>query len=340
MSTSQTFFQQGQTKKYVLLFTGAGLLTVFSLVLSCCLGVGNASVSAAFRAWLEGNVSYDFTIIFIIRIPRIIAGLFAGMALAVSGVIIQSVLANPMASPSIIGVNSGAGLSASVMICIFPTAIVFLPLACFLGATAACLIIYLIASKTGSGKLTVALVGIALSSVLSAMTNTLKTLFPDSVYDTETFMMGGFSAVTYSKITPACIVILLCLVTLFVLSKKADVLALGSDTAASLGLNVKCTSFCFLLLACALAGAAVSFSGLLGFVGLLVPHMAKKLVGTRHKVLIPFSALLGGFLVVLCDTFSRIVFAPYEIPVGIIMSVIGGIFFIFLAVSKKGRGAL
>ncbi len=319
--------------------TLTGLLAIFFL-LSCLFGSTDASLGDGISALVKGDInSPEYRIIFYIRLPRAIASVLAGAALAVAGVLIQAVLNNPMAAPNIIGVNSGAGLAAALTIAVFPSALDLLPITAFLGALAACLLIYAISVKSGAGRLTVTLVGIAVGSVLNAGINTVKVMFPDSVYDADVFMIGGFSGITYDKLTPACYIIAVCIVLAIFSAKDTDVLCLGETTAASLGVNIRLLRFLLLVIASALAGAAVSFAGLLGFVGLLVPHIMRRFVGNKHTLLIPASAMLGAALVLACDLFSRTVAAPYEIPVGIVLSFVGGIFFICLVLfGKRGVG--
>lgn len=289
---------------------------------------------------LRGDTSSpDGRILLYIRLPRACAAVLAGAALAVAGVIIQAVLHNPMAAPNVIGVNSGAGLGAVLMLAVFPSALRLLPLAAFVGAMVTCLCIYAISARTGADRMTVTLVGIAVASLLNAAINTVKILYPDSVYDADSFMIGGFSGVTFSRLLPAGMIILGGLLVACFFAWEMDVLALGDDTAKSLGVNVKRVQLLLLLLACALAGGAVSFSGLLGFVGLLVPHLARRFVGENHRILVPVSALGGAVLVLVCDMISRVLFAPYELPVGILLSFVGGPFFIFLILAGRKRHA-
>ena len=321
------------------LFLAFFFVLAAAFLLSLFLGSTTVSLREALKAWLEGDTANaDYRILVYIRLPRAVAASFSGCALAVSGVLIQAVLQNPMAAPNVIGVNSGAGLAAALTVAAFPTALPVLPLAAFFGALAACLLIYLISAKTSAGKLTVTLVGIAVGSVLNAGINTVKVAFPDSVYDTDLFMIGGFAGMTYEKLIPACAVIAVALPVAICLARDTDILTLGGNTAKSLGMNVPLVRFLLLILASALAGAAVSFSGLLGFVGLLVPHIMRKFVGNRHALLIPGSALCGGAFVLLCDLVSRVLFAPYELPVGILLSLVGGLFFICLVLfGKRGE---
>ncbi|MBO5213872.1 MAG: iron ABC transporter permease [Clostridia bacterium] len=314
------------------------ILLILSFFAALCFGSVQTSPGEVFSALLSGDFENPaLRILLHLRLPRALGGMLSGMALAASGVLIQAVLHNPMAAPNVIGVNSGAGLGAVLMLAVFPAAVRFLPLAAFFGAVAACLCIYAISLKTGADRMTVTLVGIAVSSILNAGINTVKTLYPDSVYDADAFMIGGLSGVTFSRILLPSVLIFLGLLSSVLLARDVDVLALGDDTAKSLGMNVKGMQLLLLCLASVLAGSAVSFSGLLGFVGLVVPHIARRLVGQSHRWLIPISALGGGILVLICDLFSRILFAPYELPVGILLSFVGGPFFVFLILVGRKR---
>ena len=335
-TSSGRSFSLAERKKNVIAFAALGVGLAVAICLSLAFGSTKSSIFAAINALLQGNTaSADFRILVYIRLPRVLASILAGCALAVAGVLIQAVLHNSMAAPNIIGVNSGAGLAASITIALFPTAIRALPLSAFVGALAACLLIYAISSRSGASKLTITLIGIAVGSVLNAGINAIKVLFPDSVYDADVFMIGGFSGMTFDKLFPACLIIPAGILAAMLLARDTDVLALGETTAASLGVNIRALRFVLLIIASSLAGAAVSFAGLLGFVGLLVPHIIRRLIGSRHGLLIPGSAILGRLLVLICDLFSRTTFAPYELPVGIVLSLIGGSFFILLVLSGK-----
>lgn len=314
------------------------LLLVLLFVASVCLGSVSIDLIEALKAFFNGEKgSLEYRIVAYIRLPRALGAILAGAALAVSGVIIQAVLNNSLASPNIIGVNSGAGLGAIIVISLFPSAIAFMPIAAFVGAMAACLAVYLVSSETGAGRVTVALVGIAIGSIFSAGIDAFRMLFPDSAYDYSTFTVGGLGGMSYAKLSPSWIIIAVCLIIAIVFATKIDILSLGDEVAMGLGLNARAASVAFLMLAAALAGAAVSFAGLIGFVGLLVPHIIRRFVGGMHRILIPASALGGAILVLLCDLVSRLIFAPYELPVGIIMSLLGGPFFITLVILQRKR---
>ena len=318
-------------KKTVTVFTVLAVLFVLLSLLSILFG----STTIDLVSMLKGNSDKAYRIIMHIRLPRTIGAILSGCALAVSGVLIQAVLNNPIASPNIIGVNSGAGLSAVLLITAFPSLIPYIPVAAFLGALMSCMIIYLFSVKSGADKITIALVGIAVSSILSAGINLVKILFPDSVFDADLFLIGGLSGVTLKKLILPAILIFLAVVVSVILSRATDIITLGDETAQTLGVNTKVFKFSLLVIASVLAGSAVSFAGVIGFVGLLVPHIARKFVGTRHKLLIPAGALMGSCLVLVCDLFGRLIAAPYEVSVGIILAFLGGPFFIALIFSKR-----
>lgn len=280
------------------------------------------------------------SIFLLVRLPRTLAALLAGMALALSGVLLQTVLANPMCSPSIIGVNAGAGLFMIITAAFFPAAIGFAPVSAFLGAGVAVAVVYAIAKGTGASKLAIVLSGIAVSSLLSAFTDTIVTLVPDAKISRVDFMIGSFSGVTMANVGFAVPYIAVGLAVALVLCVDINVLALGDSTAASLGLRVGLVRGVLLAVAALLAGAAISLGGLIGFVGLIVPHLAKMLIGHDHKYLLPLTAVLGGAFCLLCDILARMLFVPFEIPVGIIMSLLGSPFFIWLILTRKRRAVL
>lgn len=337
MHTSRTACSEKPNKRAAWLFP----LLLLGLVLAFCLSllVGSAQISVldSVRAWLRGDLSDPgCRILFYVRLPRALAAVLSGAALAVSGVVIQNVLNNALAAPNIIGVNAGAGFAVLLVIALFPSVSGLIPASAFLGALFASLLIYAIAVRTGASRVTITLAGVAISSVFTACSNAVKTFFPDTIYNANAFFVGGFAGVSYRNLSPAWAVILLGLLLALLLSGDMDVLALGDETAQSLGLAVRPVRFILLVTASLLAGGAVSFSGLLGFVGLIVPHILRRFTGARHRVLVPLAALGGAIFVLLCDTLSRTLFAPYEIPVGIVLSLLGGPFFLFLLLTRKG----
>ena len=281
--------------------------------------------------------SPEAKILWFVRLPRVIASLLCGAALAVSGAVIQGVLANRLASPSIIGVNAGAGLAVTLCSALGIAGGWRMSLFAFLGAFVAVMTVNFGAKKWGASRGTVILMGVAMNSLLGAVSNTVTTFVPNVSIMSMDFKIGDFSAVTYVKLIPSAVIITLSILMLCTLSNELDVLTLGDEHATGLGLNAGVMRTLFLMVAAALAGAAVSIAGLLSFVGLLVPHAVRRLSTNESRHLIPLCTLFGAGFVTLCDTFSRIVFAPYELPVGIIMAFLGAPFFLFV-LSKGKRG--
>ena len=322
--------------KIKLYFLGAMILLLLTFVLSGCLGSASMSFEELKNAILGGTETAYGRIFWYARFPRTIACMLSGAALAVSGAMIQGVLTNKLASPGIIGVNAGAGLAVTICCVMGVFSGWVIAGAAFGGAIAAVLLVAFTAQKIGASRTTVILGGVAVNSCLNAASEALSILIPEAALQAADFRVGGFSSVVYERLLPAGILILLGLMLTMTLTNELDVISLGEDTAQGLGMPVKKMRTLFLGLAALLAGAAVSFSGLLGFVGLIVPHVSRKLIGNENGKLIPFCALCGASFVTLCDLMARTLFSPYEIPVGILMSFIGGPFFLFLLMNRKG----
>lgn len=312
-------------------------LTLGVGVLSLLIGSVHVSPGQVLAA-LTGRdtTSAAARIVLYTRLPRTCAAMLAGAALAVSGGVIQTVLNNPLASPGILGVNSGAGLAVALVCAVTPLAQKWTPAVAFLGALAGVLLVLTLAERTGASRMTVILAGVAISNLFSAGIDTAVTLVPDALNGVSDFRVGGFSGVTMTQLKSPAGWILVSLLLILSLSQQLDILALGSDTAQSLGLSVRPARFLLLTLAAALAGAAVSFSGLLSFVGLIVPHAMRRLIGEDSLPLLTSSALGGAFFVTLCDLLARVLFAPYELPVGIVLAFAGAPFFLWLLFRQRG----
>jgi len=318
-------------------YIAATLLLLFSVVLGISLGASDVGFTDMMRAIFEGDLNSPEARIFLyVRLPRVLGALVCGAALSVSGAVIQGVLANRLASPSIIGVNAGAGLAVTLCSAFGIVGGWETSLFAFLGAFATVFLVSLGARRWGAATGTVILMGVAVNSLLGAVSDTVITFVPDVSIMSNDFKVGDFSAVTYARLIPAAVVILVALGALFTMSNTLAVLTLGDDNAKGLGLNTGVARMILLLLAALLAGSAVSVCGLLSFVGLLVPHAVKRVASGWSKHLMPLCALFGAGFVTLCDTLARVVFAPYEIPVGIIMAFLGAPFFIFILIKGKG----
>lgn len=322
-------------KALVLLCLGAAL--VCAVLLSLRMGSQAYTTSQLLHALMNRDAQDPiWRILLHVRLPRTLAALLSGCALAVAGTLTQGVLNNAMASPNVIGVNAGAGFFAMLAVTLFPGVPGLLPAASFFGALVTAMVIYLLAGRGGMSRTTLILAGLAISSMLTAGMDTITLLYPDQVVGASGFMMGGLSGVTLSSIRSAAGYLLTGLLLAAFLAVDLNVLQLGEESAGSLGMHVGRVRFLSILAAALLAGSAVSFAGLLGFVGLLVPHMGRRLVGGDNRWLLPASALLGGAFVLVCDVAARVLFAPFELPVGIVMSVLGGPFFLSLLL-RRGR---
>lgn len=315
----------------------AGLLCLAIAVFAgITLGGTPLHISEIISALRGGFSSSGGRIFLYVRLPRTAASLICGAALAVSGAVIQGVLSNRLASPSIIGVNSGAGLAVTLCTAAQIYGGWRLSLFSFLGAFATVMTVSLIARRIGASRGTLILLGVAVNSLLNALSDSVVTFFPEVGVLSNDFKVGEFSAVTYSRLLPAAGMIALSILILFTLTNELDVLTLGEDNARALGMNTALMRTLFLLLAAVLAGCAVSLAGLLSFVGLIVPHAVRRIAGSKSSQLLPLSAIFGAAFVSLCDTAARTLFSPYEIPVGIIMAFLGAPFFVFILIKGKG----
>ena len=323
--------------KLIHIYAAAIVLLIISALLGIILGASGIGLPEFASSLMNGNFDTPDSRIFIyVRLPRVAASIICGAALAVSGAVIQGVLANRLASPGIIGVNAGAGLAVTLCSAFGIVGGWNLSSAAFIGAFVAVMIVSFAAKKWGASRGTVILIGVAMNSLLGAVSDTVITFIPEVSIMSNDFRIGDFSSVTYAKLIPASFLIIVSLFVLFTLSNELDVLTLGDETAQGLGVNTNSMRVIFLMLAACLSGSAVSLCGLLSFVGLLVPHAVRRTTDCNSVHLLPLCALFGAGFVTLSDTISRTVFAPYEIPVGIIMSFLGSPFFILILLKGKG----
>ena len=309
---------------------GFAILLVISIFVSIGFGAVKIGPIDIVNILINKPAGMQYQIIYNVRLPRTIVAGLVGICLALSGAILQGIMRNPLAGPNIIGVSSGAGLVALIILMLYPSLYYFVPFGAFLGALATTLFIYALAWKDGVLPTRMILAGVAVSSLLGAGINSLLTFYPDRVTGVIHFLVGGLSAVTWQDVLLILPYALFGVVLLLIVSNKLNILMLGDEVATGLGLSVERTRFLFIALSSLLAGSAVSVVGLLGFVGLIVPHIVRLFVGSDYRYLFPGSILLGAGLLILCDTLARTIFAPIEIPVGIIMSVLGGPFFLHL----------
>lgn len=265
-----------------------------------------------------------------IRLPRLLVGALVGMNLALSGTVLQGVMRNPLADPHIIGVSSGAGLAGVAVLVLLPQQDHLVTPVAFLGAMGAALLIYLMAWKGGIRPVRVILAGVAVSAFLGSGISALLVFYSDRVHGALMWLVGGLSARSWPHLWMILPYSVLGTALAFLGAQRLNLLALGDDTARSLGLAVEKNRLLLTAVAALLAASAVSVVGLLGFVGLIVPHAARLLLGSDHRFLLPGAALLGVAVVTWSDTLARTIFAPVELPVGIIMAFLGAPFFLYL----------
>ena len=288
-------------------------------------------------------------IILQIRLPRIIAGVVVGAALAASGVVYQGVFRNPMADSYVLGVSAGAAVGASVSILFGAGFSVFglrfVQVAAFIGALFAMFLVYNI-SRVGSRVpvTTLLLCGIAVNFFLYSIVALLEVIAGDELHAIVFWLIGGFSNVLWSDIWAVIPFVIIGIAISFFYARSLNLLAMGEETAQHLGLNVERVKQILLVLASMVTAAAVSLSGLIGFVGLMVPHVTRLLVGPDHRILFPASTVIGAIFLVICDALARVVATPFastlELPVGIITMLFGAPFFIILFRKKKASYAL
>ena len=269
-------------------------------------------------------------IIFNIRLPRILLGALVGGSLAAAGTILQGVMRNPLASPGIIGVSAGGGLGGILVMLVLPQFGYLLVPAAFGGALVTAVLVYLLAWKRGVNPVRLILAGVAVSAMLGAFSSTILILNAEKAGGVLDFTIGSLSARSWPQIEQVAPYMAAGFAVALMLGQKLNLLPLGDEVATGLGMRVERTRFLLLAVAALLAASAVSVAGLLGFVGLIAPHIVRIVIGSDNRFLIPASALFGGIMVVGCDTVGRMAMDPSELPVGVIMSLLGPPFFLWL----------
>lgn len=320
----------------------AALLSITPLLLLLCfylsVRLGSTALSTAdFFGGLFRHTGCENTtlILYAIRLPRALGAVFAGAGLALSGTLLQRATDNPLAAPHLLGINAGAGFFVILSLTLFPTAFALLPFGAFCGATLTALLILGICARLSLGKSAVVLCGVAFSALFGAGISFLSLLDADVLAVYTDFSIGGLRGVAMKDLYFPIPIILLCFFGAITLSPKLHLLCLGDTLAASLGVRVKRVRLAALLLAAASAAAAVSFAGLLGFVGLIVPHVSERLSRGDTRTQLWIAPLGGAILLLLADLAGRVLFAPTEIPVGIFTALLGVPFFLTLLFRRK-----
>lgn len=344
---------RSQRAQWVLIGLAVGLMTIATI----SLGQGALQVSPedVLRILASGlgltdaaaSDPYQTYVILHLRLPRVLLAILVGSALAVSGAALQGLFRNPLADPGLVGVSAGAALGAVSVIVLGTTVlqgitawlgIYTLPLAAFLGGLAATLLVYRLAQQGGYTPVaTLLLAGIAINAVAGAGTGLLTFIADDQQLRSLTFWtMGSLGGATWASVAAAAPLIILPMLALPILAMALNAFLLGESVARHLGIRVEHIKVLVVVLTAMAVGAAVAVSGIIGFIGLVVPHLLRLLIGPDHRYLLPGSALLGALLLLLADLLARNVVAPAELPIGLITALVGGPFFLALLLRRRG----
>ncbi len=313
----------------------AGVLLLAALVIGICVGPTLHSPATALRALLD-HADPLHVVLGEIRLPRVLAGLAVGAALATSGALLQAVVRNPLADPGILGVTAGAGLAALATIVLWPHATLWLPLFAFAGGLVEVVFVLLLAWRRGaeSSALRIVLTGVALQALCLAGASILTFLFADRAPAFSAFLVGSLNGTGWSDVAMVAIPTAIGLIAALASIGSLDLLLLDEATAAGRGLDIRRTRFWLASVGALLAAAAVSVAGLVGFVGLVVPNALRLVTGPSHRLLIPIGAVAGGALVVFADATARASVPPLELPVGALLALVGGPYFLWLLWSR------
>jgi len=318
-----------------------GLIIVNAIVFVIGTGVGSVKIAPldVIKVLFGSGSGTETLIVNSLRLPRMIIAVLVGASLAVSGAILQGLIRNPLASPDIVGITGGASLGA---VCFFfflgsTMSIQWLPLSAIIGAFVSTFLIYILAWKKGVSPLRMVMIGIGMSSAYSSISYMLMISGPVILANKSmTFMTGSIYGVSWEKdvwVMLPWVVVLLPIVLL--LAREVNVQELGQDIAAGVGSAVQAKRALLILLSVALAGAAVAIGGTIGFIGLMAPHIARKLVGPAFGGVLPVSALVGAFILLIADLAARTLFSPLDIPAGVFTAVIGAPFFVYLLYKNR-----
>jgi iron complex transport system permease protein len=326
-------------RRLVLTIAGFGLLLLAALVTGPLIGSTHISLARVFDRSIPFADNTDAQIFFIARLPRVLAAALVGAALAAAGVVFQALLRNPLATPDTLGVSSGAALGAMLAITFhfnFAVAgLASIPLASFAGSIGALGIVYALASARRRGLSTIVLLlaGVTMTAFFQALILFTQYLadFADT-FRTVRWLMGTLDVGSYAPILAALPIVLVAFAMLATLPRSLDLISLGADAAAARGVNVLAAERLALASASLATGAAVSLAGPVGFIGLVVPHLVRLVVGSDHRLVLPASALFGAAFLIACDAVARTVWSSGELPVGIVTALIGGPFFLWLLV--------
>lgn len=310
------------------------LLLIFVVI---SIGMGSVYISPleTIQTIFTRSEEMATTIIWDLRIPRVAVAAIVGVNLALSGALLQAVMRNPLADPGLTGVSSGASVTVLAIMLVFPNFTSFVPIAAMIGGTIAVAIVYALAWKKNTiSPVRIILAGVAVNAIFGGITGLLSILYSDRLPAALQWMNGSLGGKGMGDVAVLLPYSMIGWVLALFCIRSANLLSLGEKVASNLGENTNRIRILLSLVAVYLAAVSVSIVGLLGFVGLVVPHMARLIVGTNYRFVIPMSMVLGAVILVIADTIGRTLFAPLDLPAGIIMAMVGGPYFLY--VMRKG----
>ena len=324
------------------------LLLLFMLLGLVALGLGAIHIAPADVVTAIANVLFGRTsppseeelILFSVRLPRILFAGIVGASLSLGGVVFQALLRNPLADPYVLGISGGAALGAIVGIVLGVSSFYLgVPFLAFCGALVTVFLVFIVAGGSrGLLDNTLLLAGVVVNSFFSAaILFALSIVNSMELHSISFWLMGDLSGAAGKEIAVAALSLIVCFAVLYTQARKLNLIVQGEDTALQLGVNVKTTKYILLIVTSLATSIAVSLAGIIGFVGIMVPHMMRLVFGSDHRLLLPAAALFGASFMVVADTLARVVLAPAELPVGVITALCGAPYFIFL-MRRKGRG--
>lgn len=322
-------------KNYLIIALSLLTLAVL-LVLLSTVGSVNLEFNEIISALIHDDNKLVTTIVYKMRLPRNILAALVGANLAVSGILLQSVMKNPLADPGITGVSSGASVAAIIILLLAPSYTKVLPIVAFIGGAIACLLVFVMAWKNGLKPGRIVLAGVAINTILGGVISFLSTMYSDRIQSAMLWLNGSLATKTWADVNMLFAYSIIGLIVSLLLIRSANVLQLGDEAATNLGFNVNLTRLLISGVAVFLAATSTAVVGVISFVGLIVPHISRMLMGSDHKYTIPFSMILGSIVLLVADTLGRTIGGSIEIPVGVIMSIVGGPFFLYL-LRKRGN---
>ena len=318
-------------KKFKVSFIIISLIVLLATILiSLKLGSVNITFKELISGLFSGQSDGNIGIIKDLRMPRVIIAVLVGANLAIAGVLLQSVIRNPLADPYITGISSGACVVTVFCMVYIPTVTSLRPIFGFLGGLICCVIVYFMAYKNGLSPIRIVLAGAACNALLGGFSSMITVSAGLGSANIQKWMMGSLATVTWNNVYIIVIYSMIGIIAALMLSKVCNILSLGSKNARSLGFNSDIYMIIVTAVAVFLASVSTAIAGVISFVGLVVPHICRIIIGSDHKYLIPCSGIVGGFLVLFADTLGRMAMRPNEIPVGVVTAIIGGPFFLYL----------